>query len=75
MGPNKDSDVLLLNYTDILQRISGNENNLLIGNGFNYRLGIWTSYKSIFERMSQNNMEIYKEAIQQGFRHTHIPLS
>lgn len=64
MGPNKDSDILLLNFTDILQRINGNENHLLIGNGFNYGLGIWTSYKSIFERMSENNKGIYKEAIQ-----------
>lgn len=56
-------DILVLNYKEILQKIDGKENHLLIGNGFNRSLGINTGYQSIFERMIENNFGVYREAI------------
>lgn len=52
-----------LNYRDVLEKIENQENHLLIGNGFNYGLGINTGYRSIFQKMIENNREIYKDAM------------
>lgn len=44
-----------LSYKDVLCRIEGKENHLLIGNGFNQGLGVDTSYWHIFEVMKEDN--------------------
>lgn len=56
-------DILLLKYEEVLLKIKDKENHLLIGNGFNYGLGINTGYKSIFQKMIENNRGVYKEAM------------
>lgn len=56
-------DILLLTYREVLQEIDAKENHLLIGNGFNYGLGINTGYKSIFQKMIENNFGVYKAAL------------
>jgi len=53
----------VLTYNEILERIKGQVNHLLIGNGFNYGLGINTGYKSIFQKMIENNREVYNDAM------------
>lgn len=55
-------DIPLLSYKEVLQAIENKENHLLIGNGFNYGLGIDTGYKSIFQRMIEENRSVYEEA-------------
>jgi len=52
----------ILNYNEIIDLIKNQTNHLLIGNGFNYGLGINTSYKSIFDKMIENDRGVYKEA-------------
>jgi hypothetical protein len=54
--------VKLLSYEEVLQMIEGQENHLLLGNGFNYGLGVNTGYPSIFEKMLKGNYGIYKDA-------------
>lgn len=44
-----------LSYKDVLCRIEGKENHLLIGNGFNQGLGVDTSYWHIFKVMKEDN--------------------
>jgi len=56
-------DVKLLTYKEMLLEIDGVENHLLIGNGFNYGLGINTGYMSIFQKMIENNLGVYKAAL------------
>ncbi len=56
-------DIVLLNYNEVLRDIQDKDNHLLIGNGFNYGLGINTGYKSIFQKMIENNQDMYKEAM------------
>ena len=56
-------DILLLTYKEVLQLIDDKENHLLIGNGFNHSLGINTGYKSIFQKMIENNLGVYKAAL------------
>jgi len=58
-----EKEEAILNYKDVLKQIENKENHLLIGNGFNYGLGINTGYGSIFQRMIENNKEIYKDAL------------
>lgn len=53
--------VVLLRYEKVLEEIQDKENHLLIGNGFNYGLGVDTGYKNIFEKM-QEYQSIYKDA-------------
>ncbi|HTN38238.1 MAG TPA: DUF4917 family protein [Arachidicoccus sp.] len=53
--------VSLLSYQEVLEIIEGQENHLLLGNGFNRGLGIDTSYSSIFQKMIENNHGIYKD--------------
>ncbi len=53
----------MLNYNEVLRDIQDKDNHLLIGNGFNYGLGINTGYKSIFQKMIENNQDMYKEAM------------
>lgn len=45
----------------MLQSIDGQENHLLLGNGFNYGLGVNTGYAAIFEKMIMGNYGIYKD--------------
>lgn len=56
-------EILLLEYKEVLQKIENKENHLLIGNGFNYGLGINTGYSSIFQKMVENNNGVYKESL------------
>ena len=58
-----EEDILLLEYEEVLENIKDKENHLLIGNGFNYGLSIYTSYKSIFQKMIENNRGVYKDAM------------
>jgi hypothetical protein len=53
----------ILNYKEVLEKIENKENHLLIGNGFNSGLGINTGYRSIFQKMIENNREVYKDAM------------
>ncbi|MDK2841883.1 MAG: hypothetical protein PWQ17_1388 [Anaerophaga sp.] len=53
----------VLTYNEILEKIKGQVNHLLIGNGFNYGLGINTGYKSIFQKMIENKREVYSDAM------------
>jgi len=52
----------LLKYKEVLEKIQGHENHLLLGNGFNRGLGVNTSYANIFQKMIENNFGLYKEA-------------
>ena len=45
----------LLNYSDMLSEIENTENHLLLGNGFNYSLGVNTGYENIFDVMKEQN--------------------
>lgn len=45
----------LIKYLEVLSEIENTENHLLLGNGFNYSLGVNTSYESIFEEMKSQN--------------------
>lgn len=56
------TEVSLINYNDVITNIKDQENHLLIGNGFNYGLGIDTKYSSIFKKMIENNKGVYHEA-------------
>lgn len=55
--------VTILTYSEVLEKIESKENHLLIGNGFNRGLGINTSYSSIFKKMIDDNLGIYKDAM------------
>lgn len=57
----KQEEIILLNYKDILRKLEKQECHLLLGNGFNQGLGIDTSYKSIFQKMTENDHGIYKD--------------
>lgn len=54
------NEVPFLTYQQVLENIEGKESHLLLGNGFNYGLGINTGYKAIFEKMLDGNHGIYK---------------
>jgi hypothetical protein len=58
-----EEKIAVLNYNEVIKRINNQTNHLLIGNGFNYGLGINTSYKSIFNKMIENDRGVYKEAM------------
>ena len=58
-----EEEITVHSYKEVLENIENQENHLLIGNGFNYGLGINTSYKSIFQRMIENNRGVYKDAM------------
>ena len=45
----------LIKYLEVLSAIENTENHLLLGNGFNYSLGVNTGYKNIFEEMKVQN--------------------
>jgi hypothetical protein len=45
----------LIKYLEVLSAIENTENHLLLGNGFNYSLGVNTGYKNIFEVMKEQN--------------------
>lgn len=59
----KQSKIKLLSYQDVLNKIEGQENHLLLGNGFNRGLGINTSYESIFQKMIGSRNSVYQYAI------------
>ncbi|MHA1974395.1 MAG: DUF4917 family protein [Candidatus Hodarchaeales archaeon] len=59
---SSSSSVKLLDYQEVLKRIQGYENHLLLGNGFNRGLGVNTSYASIFQKMTESDFGLYKEA-------------
>ncbi len=50
-----------ITYPELLERLQGTENHLLIANGFNYGLGVSTGYGEIFSKMIENN-SVYKDA-------------
>ncbi|WP_281296937.1 DUF4917 family protein [Flavobacterium limnophilum] len=45
----------LVKYSEMLSEIENTENHLLLGNGFNYSLGVNTGYKNIFDVMKELN--------------------
>lgn len=53
---------IIMSYQEVLAQIKGNENHLLLANGFNSSLGVGTSYKDIFEKMIELNPGLYNEA-------------
>lgn len=53
----------ILTYKEVIERIKGQSNNLLIANGFNYGLGVKTGYEDIFKKMTKSNKFIYNDAI------------
>lgn len=53
----------ILTYNEVLEAINNQINHLLIGNGFNYGLGINTGYKSIFQKMIEKNRSVYSAAM------------
>lgn len=58
----KLDNTILLTYQEVLEKIKDTENHLLLGNGFNYGLGVKTGYKYIFDKMKESNHGIYSEA-------------
>lgn len=54
--------ISLVKYSDMLSEIENAENHLLLGNGFNYSLGVNTGYKNIFDVMKEYN-PIYNSLI------------
>ncbi len=55
-------EITLLKYQEVLKKLDGKKCHLLLGNGFNRGLGVNTSYSSIFKKMLQNDLGIYKDA-------------
>ena len=56
----------LINYTEMLSEIDNKENHLLLGNGFNYSLGVNTGYKNIFNVMREQNSSYNNLTIENG---------
>ena len=50
-GINKNNTCELLNYNTLIERLDPNNSHLLLGNGFNCSLGVYTRYNKIFEEM------------------------
>lgn len=48
----------LIQYSEMLIEIENRDNHLLLGNGFNYSLGVNTGYGDIFEVMKEHNQFI-----------------
>ncbi len=48
-----------ISYTDLLSSISGYENHLLMGNGFNIGMGMNLSYQDIFNQMAKDSSNLY----------------
>ncbi len=59
----KGKEISVLSYKEVLEKILNQKNHLLIGNGFNYGLGINTGYSSIFQKMIENNQNVYTDAM------------
>ena len=55
----RDTNTMLMTYQDVLQELEKSKpnNHLLLGNGFNLSLGIKTDYKSILNKMKENNRD------------------
>ena len=65
-------EIRVVTYCQVLQELESTSqcSHLLLGNGFNASLGIATNYKSIFERMIEENSiyrEIKQETENQGY--------
>ena len=58
-----EEKIAVLKYSEVLERIKNQTNHLLIGNGFNYGLGINTGYEAIFNKMIENDRGVYKDAM------------
>ncbi|MFA6645590.1 MAG: DUF4917 family protein [Sphaerochaetaceae bacterium] len=54
---------IFLSYQEVLEKIEGQENHLLIANGFNRGLGVNTGYKAIFQKMVENHHSVYNDSI------------
>lgn len=50
----------LMTYPELLDSLSGKENHLLLGNGFNLSLGIRTRYEDIFAKMKDRNQHYHE---------------
>lgn len=59
-----EEEMTVLSYKEVLNKIESQENHLLIGNGFNRGLGINTSYTEIFNKMINDNLGIYEDAME-----------
>lgn len=57
-----NEEFTILQYQEVLNEIENQENHLLLGNGFNYGLGIHTGYSDIFKKMMESDNGIYKDA-------------
>lgn len=44
---NMQENIEPLTYQDVLKEIKNKENHLLLANGFNYGLGVYTGYKDM----------------------------
>lgn len=58
----EENEINIISYKDVLEQIKDQENHLLLGNGFNYGLGVKTGYGDIFDKMMEENHGIYKDA-------------
>lgn len=58
----ENEEFIILQYQEVLSEIENQENHLLLGNGFNRGLGIYTGYSDIFKKMMESNYGIYKDA-------------
>ncbi len=56
-------DKVVNTYKEVLEQIQDKENHLLIGNGFNYGLGVNTGYRAIFEKMMDKSNSLYQDAL------------
>lgn len=56
-----EQQIALITYKELLDRIDGQQNHLLVANGFNSGLGVSTGYCEIFQKMIEYN-NIYKDA-------------
>ncbi|MBY7734832.1 DUF4917 family protein [Francisella philomiragia] len=56
-----NNDIKTSTYKEVISEIKDKENHLLLGNGFNYGLGVNTGYKEIFKKMLDNH-GIYQDA-------------
>lgn len=52
-------DYDVISYSELLEIIKDSENHLLVGNGFNYGLGIDTGYRAIFNEMISDRNSLY----------------
>lgn len=62
-----DNEISFISYSEMLKKLENNQDNhLLLGNGFNCSLGIYTRYPDIFQQMKINNPN-YEKIIDKNF--------